>query len=412
MKILVLAWQIPATSRMPGSPRLFNLCRELARHHQISMLVMEHARERMDALLADPDASGVFEAIEVLPEKGPPSWLGRQIHRLLLEPFFSTRWTHPAFYRRVCERTRAKSDSGSGADLIIADGLEMTQYVQDAIVPAIAELHDSLSLLAGRSANHEARLFSRLRVRADSWSLGRWERALRRRFALVITNSEVDAEHIRRLDPRCPVKAINNGVDTDYFSPNPSVEPDPHRLVFTGVMGYSPNADAARFLGEEILPLVQAREPRAEFWVVGHAPGPEVQALSNLPGVHVTGSVDDVRVHVLRSQVFVCPLRFGAGIKNKILAAMAMGRPVVATPISLHGIDAKPEIEVLIGDTPEQFAAQISRLLEDDALAENIGEAGRRLVLERYSWRGRAEALERELCGVVSETERLQRSDS
>jgi sugar transferase (PEP-CTERM/EpsH1 system associated) len=360
---------------MPGSPRLWNLCRELARRHELTLLMKEGARERYDALLADPATSSTFA-----------------------KTYLSTRWVFPDFHRDWCERVRERS---AHVDVIVADGLEMTQYVRDVRVPAVAELHDSLSLLMARSADREVRFLRRVRVRAESWSLARWERELGRRFALVVTNSEVDAEQIRRLDPRSPVKAIGNGVDSDYFRPDPSIEVEPGRVVFTGVMDYEPNADAAQYFGAEILPLVRARAPHAEFWVVGHSPTPAVKALASAPGIHVTGGVDDVRPHVQRSQVFACPLRFGAGIKNKILAAMAMGRPVVATPISLHAIEAKPEVEVLVGETPERFAAQILRLLEDDQLAETIGEAGRRMVQERYSWRSAAATLEAELRGFV-----------
>jgi glycosyltransferase involved in cell wall biosynthesis len=387
---------------MPGSPRLFNLCRELARRHSITLLMMEDAKERQDLLLSDPETRTIFSEIEVLPPPGPASRLGRQIHRMRFEPFISTRWAQPDYYRHVCERVRARSVPGTGADVILADCLQMTQYVWGASVPAIADLHDSLSLLMARNAELEVGLVPRARLRVESRSLARWERRLRHRFASVVTNSDIDAEHIRNLDPLCPVKAISNGVDTEYFDADPSVEVDRHRIVFTGVMSYAPNADAARHLCDEIFPLVRQREPRAEFWIVGHSPTPEVVALSSQPGVHVTGSVDDVRMHVQGSRVFACPLRYGTGIKNKILAAMAMGRPVVATPVSLHGIDAKPEIEVLVGETPEQFAAQLSRVLEDDELSESIGEAGRRLVLERYSWRSRAEAIEQELRAALA----------
>ena len=402
MKLLVLAWQAPATSRMPGSPRLFNLCRELSRRHRISLLMMGDDKERRDLLLSDPETRSIFSEIEVLPAQGPSSGLGRQIHRLRFEPYLSTRWAHPDYYRHVCARVREKGGPGSGTDVIFADCLQMTQYVRDTSVPAIADLHDSLSLLMARNAEHEDGFLSRARLRLESWSLGRFERGLRRRFARVFTNSEEDAQYIRKLDPRCPVKAISNGVDTEYFDVDPSVEVERSRLVFTGVMSYGPNANAVRYFCEEIFPLVRRREPHAEFWIVGHSPGPEVEALSAQPGVHVTGSVEDVRMHVLASRVFVCPLRFGTGIKNKILAAMAMGRPVVATPVSLHGIEAKPEVEVLVAETPEQFAAQISRLLEDDGLAESVGTAGRRLVLDRYSWQSRAEAIEHELRAAVT----------
>ena len=145
------------------------------------------------------------------------------------------------------------SGPGSNVDLVLADGLQSTQYVQGLTVPAIAELHDSMSMLLGRQAEMKQGL-ERLRFRLEGWGMARWERALGGRFSRVMTNSDVDARHIDRLDPGCPVLSISNGVDTDYFSPPEDSAIERHRLVFTGVMSYGPNADAARYFCDEILP--------------------------------------------------------------------------------------------------------------------------------------------------------------
>ena len=122
-----------------------------------------------------------------------------------------------------------------------------------------------------------------------------------------------------------------------------------------------------------------------------------------IAGVHVTGTVDEMRDYIRPARAFVCPLRFGSGIKNKILAAMAVGRPVIATPISLDGIDAKPDHDVLVAETPAQFAQQVVRVIQDDDLARRIAENGRRMVLDKYSWSTKAEVLEVEMHAALRE---------
>jgi glycosyltransferase involved in cell wall biosynthesis len=152
--------------------------------------------------------------------------------------------------------------------------------------------------------------------------------------------------------------------------------------------------------------LVRANFPTAEFWVVGAGPSPAVLGLASAPGVHVTGAVDDIRPYLAKATMFVCPLRYGAGIKNKLLAAMAMGKAIIATPLSLEGIDVRSEEEVLVASSAQEFVSQIGRLLSDKELAKRLGESARTLVRERYSWSSRGKAFEARLRQIVSEHDR------
>ncbi|MCC7207606.1 MAG: glycosyltransferase, partial [Anaerolineae bacterium] len=142
------------------------------------------------------------------------------------------------------------------------------------------------------------------------------------------------------------------------------------------------------WLACEILPLVRARQPRARLQLVGNAPPPELRALDGGPGaaIHVTGRVPDVRPYLESASVFVCPLRTGAGIKNKVLEAMAMGLPLVATPLSLDGIPAAAGEHALIAGTGDALAEAAARLLQDSALREHMGANNRRLIESKFTW--------------------------
>ena len=216
--------------------------------------------------------------------------------------------------------------------------------------------------------------------------VARWERSLGKRFSLVITNSPVDESVIKGLSPSAKTLTIANGVDTEFFTSNGD-NVQSNKLVFTGVLGYGPNEDAVVYFCEAILPSIRARFPEVEFWAVGSEPTEKVQSLARIPGVHVTGKVPDVRPYLTSARVFVCPLRSGAGVKNKILAALAMGKPLVATRLSLDGLDLRDNQDLLVADDPEGFADNVIRILRNPAYGAQLGQNGQKSVREKYSWR-------------------------
>ncbi|HEV2673683.1 MAG TPA: TIGR03087 family PEP-CTERM/XrtA system glycosyltransferase [Aliidongia sp.] len=184
------------------------------------------------------------------------------------------------------------------------------------------------------------------------------------------------------------IRAISSGVDHVYFDPTHRFDApyatDRLNFVFTGTMDYPPNVDAVVWYAREILPIIRSRSPGAQFHVVGSSPSPEVQALATLDGVFVTGRVPDVRPYVAHANAGVAPMRIARGIQNKVLEAMAMGRPVVVTKDALEGIDAKPGTEVFLAESAEDFASACLRAAT--AEGEPVGQAARRRILSDYIW--------------------------
>jgi glycosyltransferase involved in cell wall biosynthesis len=145
-------------------------------------------------------------------------------------------------------------------------------------------------------------------------------------------------------------------VDNAYFQPLPEVREETARVVFTGAMDHPPNTDAAWFFACHVFPLVQQTLPEAEFWIVGRNPPAHVQALARVPGVIVTGFVPDIRPYMAQATVVVVPLRFGSGMRNKILEAWAMQKCVVSTRIGAEGLDYKEDVNILIADDIQAMA--------------------------------------------------------
>ena len=218
-----------------------------------------------------------------------------------------------------------------------------------------------------------------------------YERAVARQADASVFVTPAEADLFLRKAPECAgrVWSAQNGVDTAYFRPD-AARPSPfaaeeEAVVFTGAMDYWPNIDAVCWFAHEAFPAIRAARPRARFHVVGMQPAPTVQALARLPGINVTGRVPDVRPYLQHAAVVVAPLRVARGIQNKVLEAMAMGRPVVASGCAAQGLSAVPGAELEVADDAAGFAMRVSDALEP-ARAAAMGAAARRRVLADYDW--------------------------
>lgn len=213
--------------------------------------------------------------------------------------------------------------------------------------------------------------------------------------------SPAEANLFRSLAPR-QVQRIShaaNGVDLAFFDPALSFE-NPYSahgpvLVFTGAMDYWPNSDAVAWFAKDVLPLIKQRHPNAIFTIVGGGAGPELQALTALPGVELAGRVPDVRPWIHFADIVVAPLRVARGVQNKVLEGMAMGRPTVVTPAALEGIAARVDDELLLGEDAARFSNAVCRALDDAALSQHLGKQGRALMERAYRWDSNMAAIER-----------------
>ena len=239
----------------------------------------------------------------------------------------------------------------------------------------------------------DARAPLRWLYRREAAQLAKEEARIARRSDLSLFVSEAEAALFRARTALGPerVQALENGVDLAYFDPAATFASltradDAPLIVFTGQMDYAPNIQAVTHFAHDVLPSIRASAPKTRFAIVGRNAGPAVAALGGLSGVEVVGAVPDTRPWLAAANVVVAPLRIARGIQNKVLEAMAMGRPVVASIAAFEGIDAVPGLELTVADGADATASAVLALLRDRSLAERMGRAARARMCHHYAW--------------------------
>ena len=288
-------------------------------------------------------------------------------------------------------------------DVMLVAGRELGPVLtQLPRVPLVLDLCDARSIrLRGEVsvAPAAARPLLLLRYLAER----RYERALLARAGHVIVASERDREALG--SAFTPISVVGNGVDIEFWSrDSPALGT---AVLFSGAMDYAPNVDAAIHLATVVMPLVQARRPTAHLIIVGRDPTPAVRALTSHPGVTVTGTVEDVRPFLERAGVFCAPLRFAAGIQNKLLEAMAMSIPVVTTPIAAAGLSSSHAAEppIRVADGPAALAAAVLAALERRDADPEPDTLAREYVRAGFSWSRATGLLEEILLAAVKDPE-------
>jgi sugar transferase (PEP-CTERM/EpsH1 system associated) len=226
--------------------------------------------------------------------------------------------------------------------------------------------------------------------RREHRTLLAFERSVAREFDATLLVSQAETALFRSLAPEAAsrVHTMTNGIDGGFFDPERAYDnPYPRRVpivVFTGAMDYWPNVQAVTWFASDIMPALRQRRADLEFFIVGINPAPAVRRLASLPGVTVTGRVADVRPYLSHANVVVAPLRIARGVQNKVLEAMAMAKPVIATPEACQGIAATPGRELLVAATAADFAARVAAVLGGEGAT--LGQRARERILRDYQW--------------------------
>lgn len=395
MKILVVYRGLPWPYSEGYHLRVLHLFRRLrARGHAAHLLGLIHEQSQAQQLAA-LEREGIFESItlEWFPRR---RWLGRLRTNLGVDPPASLKAEYPGFGARL----RARSE-----ELRARHGLEVAWvfdpwadvlYADAQVLPTLLDVCDCRSLFYARQLERgDLPWTQRLRVRQLLRRFEAFETHLLERYPMATAISPLDRDFLLRLRPQARVEVIPNGVDLEMFQPLADVPEKQDNLILFGNMDFLPNVDAAVHFAREILPRVRERRLQATFTIVGTNPAPEVRALEReMEGVEVTGGVPDLKPWIQRATMLVAPMRFGAGMKNKVLETMAMEKPVVTNVTGLEAF--APEVRALlrVAHDDEEFAERVCDLLDAPEERRRLGRAGRALMQRLYSWEAAAERYE------------------
>jgi len=397
LSILFLTHRLPFPPDRGDRIRSYHLIRHLAQRHRISLASIvdhppEHAYVRhLETLCGSVDLVSVN-----------PRWrkVAAACYFPTTVPLTLPLFASPVLRARVAHRLRTNP-----FDLIFVYSSAMAQYVLSH--GSVVKVIDFIDADSQKWFDYAVR--AAWPMKAVYWREGVLLRRYERRVAQVCAHgfaaSERETEILRRIAPHIPFTTIVNGVNLPAVGRS---SPPSRRLVFTGVMDYQPNVDAMTYFVRDIFPLVRARVPDAELAIVGQRPTREVLRLGRSSGVTVTGWVPNVAPYLESAAVFVAPLRIARGVQNKILEAMAAGVAVVCSSAGLNGFDAVPGRDLLVGDTPDMFAAQVALLLIDADRREELRRSAGQFVRQHHGWDEHLDRLESVLVDVT-ERHRINR---
>ena len=386
MEILFLSPWCPYPADNGSKLRIFHLLRGLSRHHALDLIAF---CPDVPIQQASQELSQFCRSVSLLPETPfAGRRLGRAVGLLSAQPR-SMAGNFSSAMAALVER----SITQRRYDLLLSVELHMLPYaLYTRNVPIIFEGLE-LAMLA------DAACTGRLRAGLTWWKTRHYVAAAMRRCAGATVVSATEERLARQIaPPGMPLAVVPNGVDTAELAGNFG-SPEPNTLIYPGALSYDANHDAMDYFLGAIFPLIHHECPNVRLRVTGRATPSQIAALPNTEGVEFTGYLDDVRPAVAGSWAEVVPLRKGGGTRLKVLEALALGTPVISTSKGVEGLALQPGRDVLVADTPADFAAQTLRLLSFPALRADMAAHGRRAVAS-YDW---SQSVDK-LCALIEQT--------
>lgn len=397
MRVLWLSHLVPYPPKGGVLQRSFNLLREAAGRHEVHLLCLTQAAllptagERREAERRMGELCASVESHPLPADRSRLHWAWISGTGLLRSTPYDVNWLRSRAFRAGLRRL-----AGSVRfDLVHADTIGLWPYARElGDVPVVLNHHNVESRMMGRRARRSAHP---LLAPLLGWEARKME-ALERRAcpaaSINVVVSELDGRRLREVAPGSRVRVVENGVDLRYFRPSGRENRERSGLVFAGGMSWYPNREAMLYFVREIWPALLADRTDRRAAIVGRDPPPEVRRAAADERLKVPGFVDDVRPWLEGAAIYVCPIRDGGGTRLKVLDALAMEVPLVATRLAVEGLGLEEGRHYLEAESPEDYVGQIARLEAEPALRERLSREGRELVEQRYGWPVLGEKLE------------------
>ena len=393
MNILFLSLRCPYPPNRGDRIRNYYFIKHLAKKHRVTLVSFVESTD--DIQIAKP-LNQICDQVEYVFFNRKRALLSSALGSFSKDPFQVHYWKSLEMQQKVDELLNKDQ-----FDLIHAHLFRMGQYVsayKDG--SKVLDLCDSLALNLKRRSQLDKGIHLPL-LKWEANRVKKYEVEMMRAFDYGTVVAQPDFDYLMAEDSNLKLAVIPVGIDLDYYTQFEPVQNEtvPH-LLFTGTMSYFPNVDAVCYFYHQILPLIQEKLPAVHLSIVGTNPKKSVRKLAGVD-VTVTGSVSDTRPYFDQASVFVSPMRSGSGLQVKHLEAMAMGLPIVTTPLGANGLEGVWGEHLSVAETPEDFAEKTIQLIQNPQKRQEMGLAGQKLVRQKYDWRILGQQLEQVYQQVV-----------
>lgn len=385
MRILWLKTELLHPIDKGGKIRTYQMLKQLKKKHYITYLTLDDGSAEADAL--EKSTEYAHETIAI-PHNTAAKFSTKFYFELAANlvsklPYFMQKYVSKAMLEEVEKRTNP-----GNFDVVVCDFLMPAVNMPEKIViPTLLFQHNVEAMIWRRHFEVQKNALKKAYLKNQWRKSFDYECAVCRNFDFVVAVSKEDANVMRSEYSIENVADVPTGVDTEFFQPCLTVEKDEFNLIFTGSMDWLPNEDAIRWFTEEVLPIIKRKIPQVSLTVVGRNPFPSLVELSKKDSsIVVTGGVPDVRPFMEKASAYVVPIRIGGGTRLKIYEAMAMELPIISTKIGAEGLPVRDGEEILLRDTPNEFAEAIVKLLTDKELAKRISSQAAKTVSEKFGW--------------------------
>ena len=365
-----------------GKIRSFNILRELAASHDVTLLTYYGGDRDEDY---ESDIQGRFPGATTIYTAAPDATTFERAVDYLRRLPGSAPYAVTKFHSPDVEQWLQRKLGARRFDVAVCDFLSATLNFPERLeTPTLLFQHNVESLLWRRQAAHEPNRVQRLAFKIEAAKMSRYERRAVNRFHHIIAVSEQDREHMAEMTDAARISVVPTGVDLRQFTATLGVRATRPVIVFVGSMDWEANIDGVDFFCRDVWPQVKRAVPDATLRLVGRNPHPRVARWAD-DSIEVTGTVPSVVEHYEEAMVNIVPLRIGGGTRLKIYEAMAMRKATVSTAIGAEGLDVEDGRDILLADGATDFAGAIIKLVRDDALRRRIEDAAARKAA-LYDW--------------------------
>lgn len=394
MKILWLSHFVPYPPKGGVLQRGYHLLKQTSKEHEVHLLSFQ--QDDLMAPLFDNLEQGLYESkehlsalcesVKILPipsDKNKYTKYFTALKSLLTQYPYNINWLLSEEYAKELQ----KLISENTFDFIHFDTISLAPFKEHCMgIPCSLDHHNIESHMLIRRAKKESNLFKKAYYMQEGKRLEAYEKKKCPEFNFNFTCSDIDTQRLISLSPTSKVHTIANGVDTEYFNPEP-FETKQDSLLFIGTLSWYPNIEAVMFIANVIWPKIKDKLPSIHVDIIGVNPPQELVELSKQdPRFHVHGFVDDIIPFFKKTKCYVCPIKDGGGTKLKIVDALSMGMAIIADPIACEGIDVTDRHDVYFAQTQDEYVDGIIDILSNENTRHTLESNSRQLATDLYSY--------------------------